>query len=1345
MSAGESTSKFGYRSGDRIVPGYRLEEMLGGGNFGEVWRAIGPGRVRAAIKILDLSGLPGKVERRALDRIRDIVHPNLVSIFGIWSINRDGGVVNDVTSSASFSAAAATVVFDPSKLEAATRMVIAMQLGGMSLFARLQECQAEGRKGIPCKELLGYVQDAARGIDYLNEAIHDLGDGPVSIVHCDIKPQNLLLVGGGVQVCDYSLIRPVEDVQKTAMGGSCTPAYAAPELHVSKPCVSSDQYCLAMSYVELRTGNLPFPPDTKLTDLFYVKYEKRLDFSGLAPPVVEVLRRATDPDPPSRFASCCEMVEALRQAEELHESKPRWFPPRIKLSSRGWKKIAAGLLTVTVAVAAVLWYLFRPVPPTKIDEWLKADEFPRAFAYTLRAARPTRTPTTASNWFWTNGELASKRWESSTTTPRRSTFSPPFRPRSRTRIPAKTQIEGTRIHAWEQLAEDCTRPESLDAAQIATVLDAKYISDKKKQEARGKLSGELARRYEKALDDSDFTLANRILKSVEQIAKTDKGVYAGLNFDLAAQGARRYEKAFEYYKTEKKFRAAKELLEDPHNTSPNKERDRQELADAWYADLQQRGSSEDGIRADDRLADDVGAFLEFAPRHAGGQDARILQARLRIRDHSYTVVGELQNLEKAAASAPQSLLLLRQLELICRDRETPGETIGQSDGKALLNQIAKLLPPGSNAGPPETQLFSWEKDLYEETKNRLNRIAPPPVEKPVGEAVPQVVAQTPDELLGAAVAALGKGDLETARQKLAEIKKPIEGLSGESANLWRHKLDLWNGMVVLAESRPATAHVPDILIAMKKVPDGQWVRKTVSANQVPLICKELAAVAQCNDAALLDESLALLWNILDSFRIKEKDVLPVLGALFQARIHLLLQAEVPGGAASQEVRERFDKLDGMWQEIKGGMAAGGLVECSAWNVEYRIALKGGDEDTLADALGNGMALPVKSGAYVSVAVRCFASHESHKKTGKLLPSEWIAFLNDLVNVLATKGAHDLTPQRMRLAQQWAAEAVRELCKPTGARGDTDLLRVDFPTGHAGPIHALLKQATADGAKLGDDLQTAWAFAGLYRSPMDFQPAENVLAAIDFNDARADAAKRAREALPLLFTYLDRRLAALALREAGNLPARPGAAEKTTVLRHAIAFLRVFQRSRRGALSESEAKLIAAHILDRAVGLADKIEAGEKGNSSLQAQRADLYEAVFDITDVFSKIPWQDKSLDWADPKSAPALRGGPRFRPRRGPPGPRRQDACPVAVEAGETPHRQFPSRPGRRHSRCPRGHPLRSGPDRRPFCRVRQVALDEGPHHGLRGGQIGGGHGIDQELRRRERSVEARRHRLQG
>ena len=276
---------------------------------------------------------------------------------------------------------------EPAKLDSATRMAIAMQLGSMSLFARLAECQAEGKAGIPKQELLGYMRDAAYGIDYLNRPIHDLGRGPVSIVHGDIKPQNLLLVGGGVQVCDYSLIRPVDDLQKTAMGGNCSPAYAAPELHVNKPCVTSDQYCLAMSYVELRTGTLPFPPDTSLTDLFYVKYEKRLVFSGMAPQVVEVLRKATDPDTENRFSSCSEMVEALREAESLHETKPHWFPPKIKWSGKTWKRVSVGVFAVAALAAAGLWHIYGPKPPQParemLDQLISQGQFAQAFEKTV--------------------------------------------------------------------------------------------------------------------------------------------------------------------------------------------------------------------------------------------------------------------------------------------------------------------------------------------------------------------------------------------------------------------------------------------------------------------------------------------------------------------------------------------------------------------------------------------------------------------------------------------------------------------------------------------------------------------------------------------------------------------------------------------------------------------------------------------------------------------------------------------------------------------------------------------------------------------------------------------------
>src|SRR5262249_33152564 len=113
---------------------------------------------------------------------------------------------------------------------------------------RLRAAQKQGQPGIPPAELLGYMRDAAKGIDCLNT---------INIQHRDIKPQNLLLVGGGVKVADFGLAKLLHHT-RTGHTGAFTPSYAAPEFRGGQTSAHSDQYSLGVSYCQLRGGLLPF-------------------------------------------------------------------------------------------------------------------------------------------------------------------------------------------------------------------------------------------------------------------------------------------------------------------------------------------------------------------------------------------------------------------------------------------------------------------------------------------------------------------------------------------------------------------------------------------------------------------------------------------------------------------------------------------------------------------------------------------------------------------------------------------------------------------------------------------------------------------------------------------------------------------------------------------------------------------------------------------------------------------------------------------------------------------------------------------------------------------------------
>jgi serine/threonine protein kinase len=253
------------------IPGYQLIERLGTGGYGEVWRTTAPGGLFKAIKVVygDRAGPHAEQELKALERIKRVRHPFLLSLERFEVVEG--------------------------------HLLIVMELAEGSLIDRFQACRRSDLPGIPRSELLGYLGDAAEALDYMNET-HGLQ-------HLDIKPQNLLLVGGRVKVADFGLVKDLSGTSVTATGG-VTPLYATPEAFDGRVSRYSDQYSLAIVYQEMLTGMRPFTGTTALQ----LATQHTTGTPLLDPLPVDdrpIVGRALAKIPEQRFPTCREMVDQL--------------------------------------------------------------------------------------------------------------------------------------------------------------------------------------------------------------------------------------------------------------------------------------------------------------------------------------------------------------------------------------------------------------------------------------------------------------------------------------------------------------------------------------------------------------------------------------------------------------------------------------------------------------------------------------------------------------------------------------------------------------------------------------------------------------------------------------------------------------------------------------------------------------------------------------------------------------------------------------------------------------------------------------------------------------------------
>jgi serine/threonine protein kinase len=301
-----------------LPPGYRIISWIGEGQFGKVYRVRTPGGMRdAALKIVQLTrgASEGLKEFRSLDVIRGIKpHRNLLQYQGVWLRTQDGRFLDNADE------------LDGADLEGSDLLIV-MELADKTLADRLNECRAQiasdRPSGIPINELLISIRQSARGLDHLHAEIHDLNGKLARVIHRDVKPANLLLFAGEIKVADYGVARAEVRDMKATQSISYTPAYAPPELYSNLPVPASDQYSLAISYYELRTGCLPFSGFATPAHLLGA-----LEFDLVPAKEQEVLRRATTLVVSQRYPSCMSFADDLRAAVEWEASIGAEMPDR---------------------------------------------------------------------------------------------------------------------------------------------------------------------------------------------------------------------------------------------------------------------------------------------------------------------------------------------------------------------------------------------------------------------------------------------------------------------------------------------------------------------------------------------------------------------------------------------------------------------------------------------------------------------------------------------------------------------------------------------------------------------------------------------------------------------------------------------------------------------------------------------------------------------------------------------------------------------------------------------------------------------------------------------------------
>ncbi|MBI3928749.1 MAG: serine/threonine protein kinase [Armatimonadetes bacterium] len=275
----------------RRIGKYTLQEKLGQGGMGAVYRALDEQQNPVALKLL-FGQYTDDLEyvhrfRREASLTAEFDHPHIVKLlefgedpdFGWYSVMEyiDGPTLRELLS----------------------------------------------RGPLPLEKALALSLQLVSALEYAHER---------SVVHRDIKPENLLLDGDRLVVADFGIARLETGTRLTRTGlMPGTPEYMSPEqLGSDSVGPASDLYSCGMVIYEMLAGSTPFASDNVAEviqkQVYQLPHPPSYRNRQVPQALDQFVLRALEKKPRDRFASAAEMTRALKSLELPRPEPPRESP-----------------------------------------------------------------------------------------------------------------------------------------------------------------------------------------------------------------------------------------------------------------------------------------------------------------------------------------------------------------------------------------------------------------------------------------------------------------------------------------------------------------------------------------------------------------------------------------------------------------------------------------------------------------------------------------------------------------------------------------------------------------------------------------------------------------------------------------------------------------------------------------------------------------------------------------------------------------------------------------------------------------------------------------------------------